>query len=312
MKQTVAPDIVSSMAEKGALGRQAWQRGAIAEAEKYFLEIWELLPDPKTEYDRAQSLSRGLVTFYRDTKQFEKANRWLGVMQEAYGPGPDESVEFLAATVHFEAGDLDRAFRIFDAQFKQYKQRPFQGEDKKYLEFYKRRTGGGEMTSPPDIPARLDALVEEGNGLSDAGEMTLSPAISARLDRLAEEGNELSDAGDHAAAVEKWSEALDLIPEPKTDWEASTWLYASIGDGYYVQGKFEDASAALFDALNCPDASENPFIAYRLGQSQTRLGNVDKGVEYLLRAYMLDGEDIFSSDQNGEEFLAILRSRNLV
>ncbi|HXL33219.1 MAG TPA: hypothetical protein VN968_28545 [Bradyrhizobium sp.] len=67
-----------------------------------------------------------------------------------------------------------------------------------------------------------------------------------------------------------------------------------------------------FGALNCPDASENPFIVYRLGQSQTRLGNVDKGVEYLLRAYMLDGEDIFSSDQNGEEFLAILRSRKLV
>ncbi len=286
MKQSVAPDIVSSMFEKGALGRQAWQRGAIAEAEKYFLEIWELLPDPKTEYDRAQSLSRGLVTFYRDTKQFEKANRWLGVMREAYGPGPNESAEFLAATVYFEAGDLDRAFRIFDAQFKQYKQRPFQGENKKYLEFYKRRAGGGEMTPPPDIPARLDALVEE--------------------------GNELSDAGDHAAAVEKWSEALDLVPEPKTDWEASTWLNASIGDGYYAQGKFEDASAALFDALNCPDASENPFIAYRLGQSQTRLGNVDKGVEYLLRAYMLDGEDTFSSDQNGEEFLAILRSRKLV
>jgi hypothetical protein len=39
MKHGVAPGIVSSMSEKGALGRQAWQRGAIAEAENHFLEV---------------------------------------------------------------------------------------------------------------------------------------------------------------------------------------------------------------------------------------------------------------------------------
>jgi tetratricopeptide (TPR) repeat protein len=142
--------------------------------------------------------------------------------------------------------------------------------------------------------------------------MILSPEISAQLDALAEEGNAWSDAGNHEAAIKKWSEALDLIPEPKTDWEASTWLYASIGDAYYAQGKFEDARATFFDALNCPDANENPFIPYRLGQSQIRLGNEEKGVEHLLRAYMLDGEDIFSSEDEGAEFLDILRRKKLV
>ena len=86
------------------------------------------LPEPKIEYDYAQSLSGGLVTFYRDTKQFEKAKEWLTVMRDAYGPGPNIYVEFLAGTVYYDAGMLDDAFAIFDTAYKKFKQRPFQGE----------------------------------------------------------------------------------------------------------------------------------------------------------------------------------------
>lgn len=140
MKQAVPADTESRISEKAAMGREAWKRGSIAEAEEHFLEVWELLPEPKTECDYyAQSLSRGLVTFYQETKQFEKAKHWLSVMREAYGPEPNDSVEFLAATVYFDEGNLDGAFRMFDSQFKKYRRRPFQGKDKKYLDFYLQR-----------------------------------------------------------------------------------------------------------------------------------------------------------------------------
>jgi hypothetical protein len=137
MTRPVAEDVVTRIAEKGALGRQAWKRGAIDDAEAQFLSAWNLLPDPKTDHDYAQSLARGLVKFSRDTKQPQKAKSWLDVMRLAYGPGPDDSVEFMAGTVYFEAGDLNEAFRIFDGLYGKFKQRPFQGEDKKYLDFYK-------------------------------------------------------------------------------------------------------------------------------------------------------------------------------
>jgi tetratricopeptide (TPR) repeat protein len=139
LKRQTAPEIQTGISTKGKMGREAWERGDTQAAESLFLEAWGLLPEPKTEYDSSQSLSRGLVTFYSKTGQFEKAKKWLDIMREAYGPGPNDSVEFMAGAVSFDAGDLDQAFRIFDEQFRKYKQRPFQGKDKKYLEFYKQR-----------------------------------------------------------------------------------------------------------------------------------------------------------------------------
>ena len=142
MKKSVPHEIVANISAQGKAGREAWQRGDIQKAEDRFLDAWRLVPEPKIEYDYyAQSLSRGLVTFYRDTKQFEKAKEWLTVMRDAYGSGPDVSVEFLAATVYYDAGMLDDAFAIFDTAYKEFKQRPFQGEDRKYLQFYKERAG---------------------------------------------------------------------------------------------------------------------------------------------------------------------------
>lgn len=289
MKKPVPPEIVANMSAQGKAGREAWQRGDIQKAEDKFLAVWRLLPEPKIEYDYAQSLSCGLVTFYRDTKQFEKAKEWLTVMRDAYGAGPDDSVEFLDATVYYDAGMLDDAFAIFDTAYKKFKQRPFQGEDRKYLQFYKERAGE---------------------------EMTLPLPIYDTVTSLSSEGNSLIERGDFRGAIAKWSEALTLIPEPKTDWEASTWLYASIADAHYQQASYSEARTACFDALNCPGGTANPFVHYRLGQCEVRLGNHESAVSHLLQAYMLDGEEIFlvedDAEEDGREYLDILKSHGLI
>jgi len=144
VRDSVPKDVEAKIVEKSTLGRDAWKSARVSEAEGYFLEAWNALPQPRTSYDYAQSISRGLVTFYRDTQQFPKAFQWLDVMREAYGPEPNDSVEFIGATVHFETGNLDEAFRIFDDLAKRLKLRPFQGKDPKYLDFYKKRSKGAK------------------------------------------------------------------------------------------------------------------------------------------------------------------------
>ncbi|MEF7614135.1 hypothetical protein V4F39_09470 [Aquincola sp. MAHUQ-54] len=138
------PEIAEAFQAHTLRARTAWKAGDIAAAEADYLAAWALLPEPKLAYDRAQSMTGGLVKFFRDTHQPAKARPWLERMREAYGPADGTGhVEFMAATVDHEAGDLDAAYRGFHAQYQRFKKRPFEGEDPKYLAFYLKRASGG-------------------------------------------------------------------------------------------------------------------------------------------------------------------------
>jgi len=141
--------------------------------------------------------------------------------------------------------------------------------------------------------------------------MELPQPIYDEITTLSDEGNSLSDDGSFDRAISKWTAALDLVPEPKSNWEASTWLYASIGDARYQQASFDLARSAFLDAMNCPGAETNAFIQYRLGQCEWKLGNEKNAIDRLLRAYMLDGENIFEGEPEGHTFLSLLRQRRL-
>ncbi|HBO2318235.1 TPA: tetratricopeptide repeat protein [Pseudomonas aeruginosa] len=142
--------------------------------------------------------------------------------------------------------------------------------------------------------------------------MELPDKIYDEVDALSTKGNDLMDDEHFDAAIEKWTQALGLLPAPKTDWEAYMWLSASIGDAQFQQHRYELARDAFMDALNAPGGVENPFVHYRLGQCQVKLGNEALAVESLLKAYMLDGEEIFLAEDDGVVFLKMLQDRKLV
>lgn len=139
-----------------------------------------------------------------------------------------------------------------------------------------------------------------------AKNMELSDAIHGKVVLLSKEGDEQAEIGHYREAVEKYIEALDLLPEPKTEWEACTWLLASIGDANFKSRNYEHARAALTDAMHCPGAIGNPFIHLRLGQSQFELGNMQRANDELARAYMGAGKEIF--DQEDPKYFAHLKT----
>ncbi len=137
MDKEVSEDTKKKIYEFGALKRKALESGDVVEAEKYLFEMWNSIPNPKSEYKfYFQTVSIGMVKFYRDTGQYGKAGDWFNVIREAYGPEHNDYVEFLIGTVYYEAGQQKEAFKIFDEQFKKFNKRPFQGEKSVYLEFY--------------------------------------------------------------------------------------------------------------------------------------------------------------------------------
>ena len=130
-------DALQRLQEHARRGREAVGAGDDAAAEAEFLAAWECLPEPRIEYDHAQSISRVLTQFFRDRGRIDSARQWLAVMREAYKPGP--SIDFMAATIDYESQDFDQAFKGFDALYKAYKSRPFDGYPKKYIDFYRQR-----------------------------------------------------------------------------------------------------------------------------------------------------------------------------
>ena len=109
------------------------------------------------------------------------------------------------------------------------------------------------------------------------------------------------------AAVAKYNEAWALIPEPKSDWNASTWLLGAIGDCCFQGGYMTSAQEALEFSMHCPDAIGNPFLHLRLGQVLFEKGLLDRSAEELMRAHMGAGPEIFGAED--PKYLSFLATR---
>lgn len=115
--------------------------------------------------------------------------------------------------------------------------------------------------------------------------------------KLCEEGDMLIQNNEFENAIRMYLRALDRIPTPKSNWEASTWVYAALGDTYFLMQDFKNAKECFYSALSCPNGIDNPFIHLRLGESLFECKEMSKAEEYLLRAYMLEGNKIFDDEE---------------
>jgi tetratricopeptide (TPR) repeat protein len=138
-----------------------------------------------------------------------------------------------------------------------------------------------------------------------ASALELDDAVYEELKQYCASGDALAKTGDFTAALKQYSLAWDLLPEPKTEWGAATWILAAIGDANFLSGDFEAGRDNLSTAMHCPDGLGNPFLHLRLGQCQYELGALDRAADELIRAYMGAGPDLFENDDRKYiEFLA--------
>ena len=135
--------------------------------------------------------------------------------------------------------------------------------------------------------------------------MELQNELYDKILSICAKGDNFVEDFKYDEAIEMYLNALELIPQPKQMWEASTWIYVALGDTYYIKKDFTSSKSYLFDAVNCPGGIENPFIMLRLGESLFELGEISKAKEYLLKAYMLEGYVIFNSEE--DKFFDIIK-----
>src|SRR5476651_1896979 len=138
-------------------------------------------------------------------------------------------------------------------------------------------------------------------------ENELPDDLYGEISDFCEKGNVLADQEKFAEAYEQFDKALALVPVPRERWEASTWIFAALGDMAFSLKNYPLARQHLDWAVFCPDGLGNPFIHLRLGQVNFELSRLDIAADELIRAYMGDGETVF--EQENPKYFDFLKTR---
>jgi tetratricopeptide (TPR) repeat protein len=143
--------------------------------------------------------------------------------------------------------------------------------------------------------------------MNDEAASELRPEIYSAIKAYCARGDELAAVKSYEDAITQYNQAWLLVPDPKNEWTASSWILAAIADAAFLGGYKTSAIEALEYAMTCPGAIGNPFLHLRFGQVLFDKGELDAAADELMRAYMFEGEEIFSSED--PQYLAFLRTR---
>jgi len=236
----------------------------------------EMIPEPKSDYGESSNVIEWMVENYLLIGRHAEAIKWVEQLSD-YLKNKDITGdgEFLKAKVYFEVKDLGKSLEYFRIADEKTKGRCFEDEDNKYLYFYQNPGQYVDESIPALINPELDDKVYD------------------QIVVLAETGDEYAEKEEHELAISKYQEALNLLPEPKTDWEAATWLYVALGDALFNLEQFDAALGVYEQALMSPDGTVNPYIWFSLGSAFYELNNMGKAKTHFMSAYLLDGDDIF-------------------
>lgn len=131
---------------------------------------------------------------------------------------------------------------------------------------------------------------------------TLSPELISRLYELAEKGHKLTHNGQYMDAIYVWNEAIELIPEPKQNHLETANFIEAIAYNYQMLNLFPQALVFMKKLLRYwgEDVNKNPFILRSLGEIYYELGEMECAADYLRRAFILEGDEIFDADCYGK------------
>ncbi len=144
-------------------------------------------------------------------------------------------------------------------------------------------------------------------GLNLGSDMEIPDSVHAEIKELCAEGDVLLEMKEFSQAYENYIAALELVPEPKEEFHATTWIMAALGDLYFQSKDFSQTVKVLSDSMHCAGALGNPFIHLRLGQAQLELNNPERAADELCRAYMGAGKKIF--DKEDPRYFSFLKTR---
>ena len=116
------------------------------------------------------------------------------------------------------------------------------------------------------------------------------------IDGLCRQGDQFAGMEQYDDAIEKYGQAWELLPAPREQWPAATWILISVADAYFRLKEFAEGAEVLLDALDLPDGEGNPFLLLRLGQCLLELGRLNDAANALEEAFRRGGEELFADE----------------
>lgn len=128
--------------------------------------------------------------------------------------------------------------------------------------------------------------------------MELRDDIYNTITALTKQGDDEFNAENYDEALEFYNQALDCLPVPKEEWEAIVWIYAAIGDAYFMKEDYEEALYYFHKLVVELNVIDNPFIFLRTGECYYEMGEKVFAKDYLIRAMALGGDEIFDYEES--------------
>jgi hypothetical protein len=138
-------------------------------------------------------------------------------------------------------------------------------------------------------------------------DLELDEELHQKIKLNCAQGDKLAEATKFEDAIAEYNKAWLLIPDPKNEWEAATWVLAAVTDAAYLGGYATTAREAIEYGMTCPGALGNPFMHMRFGQILFDNNETDHAADELMRAYMGGGPEIFIPEDS--KYLSFLRTR---
>lgn len=124
----------------------------------------------------------------------------------------------------------------------------------------------------------------------------LKEALQADVVRALRAGHEHARKQAYDEAVDRYDEALALLPPPPQRWKAALGLQVAKADALFRAARFPEVCATLLGTIEGPRAYSNPFIHLRLGQALLECGDRHESATWLAGAYLSGGPDLFAAE----------------
>ncbi|MEM7871915.1 hypothetical protein Q4R10_05810 [Morganella morganii] len=128
-------DIIS-IVEKG---NEYQDNGSCTDALAKYKSAWELIPEPKFDWEISNWVSACLYSVYFDMDDFITAKEWAEITLKTKDSDIDTAPSIDLGMVCYELSQYEEAYKYFDDAYSYGKARAFKERPKKYLEFYLER-----------------------------------------------------------------------------------------------------------------------------------------------------------------------------